>query len=44
MVSRIKPVTSPDPESSIMDYTFDKAKVFLKRRDTKKKLADIQTR
>ena len=44
MVSRIKPVTIPDPAPSIMDYTFDKAMVLLKRRDTKKKLADIQTR
>jgi len=29
MVSRIQPVTSPDPEPSIMDYTFGKAKVLL---------------
>ena len=38
MVSRIKPVTSPDPEPSIKDYTFDKAKVLLKRRDTQIKI------
>jgi len=30
--------TSPDPEPSIMDYTFDKAKVLFKRRDTKNKI------